>query len=200
MAQVNFARREITAKLVYYGPGMSGKTTNLEKVFEKVPDKHKGNFTSIATDGDRTLYFDFLPLDLGEVAGMKTKLQLYTVPGQVYYASTRKLVLSGTDGVAFIADSHPSKRQENDDSLTNLIEDLASYGKRIETTPAVLQYNKRDLPEVMPISEMEADLNRWQLQAFQAVAVRGEGVFPTLKAMIALVLRDLQMRFGGSVR
>ena len=195
MAQVNFGKREITAKLVYYGPGMSGKTTNLEKVFERAPDTAKGEFTSISTEGDRTLFFDFLPLDLGEVAGMRTKLQLYTVPGQCYYASTRRLVLSGADGVAFIADSHPSKRQENLDSLMNLEENMQAYGASMETVATVLQWNKRDLPEVMPTPEMDADLNRWGLQTYEAVAVRGEGVFTTLKGLIGRVLTDLQGRF-----
>ena len=196
MAQINFARKEVTAKLVYYGPGMSGKTTNLEKVFEKVPETSKGRFTSIATEGDRTLFFDLLPLDLGMVAGLRVKLQLYTVPGQVYYSSTRRLVLAGADGVAFVADSQPSKRDENLESLEDLTSALGSYGTSIDKTPTVLQYNKRDLPGAMSVAQMDQDLNHWRLARQEAVAVRGEGVLPTLKAMIGMVLTDLQKRFG----
>ena len=149
MVQINFALKEVNCKIVYYGPGMSGKTTNLEIVHQKAPESNKGDLTSISTDGDRTLFFDFMPLDLGTVAGMRTKFQLYTVPGQVYYNSTRKLVLQGCDGVIFIADSDPEKMPENIESYDNLIENLKEYGKDIRELPHVLQYNKRDLPNAL---------------------------------------------------
>ncbi|MHC4852967.1 MAG: GTP-binding protein, partial [Planctomycetota bacterium] len=151
MVQINFALKEVNCKIVYYGPGMSGKTTNLEIVHQKAPENNKGDLTSISTDGDRTLFFDFMPLDLGTVAGMRTKFQLYTVPGQVYYNSTRKLVLQGCDGVIFIADSDPEKMAENIESYDNLIENLQEYGKDIRELPHVLQYNKRDLPNALPV-------------------------------------------------
>src|SRR4029453_10293214 len=146
MVQINFALREVNCKIVYYGPGMSGKTTNLEIVHKKAPEANKGELTSIATEGDRTLFFDFMPLDLGTIAGMRTRFQLYTVPGQVYYNSTRKLVLQGVDGVVFVADSGAGMLQENLDSLKNLEENLNEYGKSLSTLPHVIQFNKRDLP------------------------------------------------------
>ena len=196
MVQINFARKEVNCKIIFYGPGMSGKTTNLEKIYENAPEENKGELTSIATEGDRTLFFDLLPLDLGMVAGLRVKLQLYTVPGQVYYSSTRRLVLAGADGVAFVADSQPSKRDENLESLEDLTSALGSYGTSIDKTPTVLQYNKRDLPGAMSVAQMDQDLNHWRLARQEAVAVRGEGVLPTLKAMIGMVLTDLQKRFG----
>ncbi|MGB0333303.1 MAG: GTP-binding protein, partial [Planctomycetota bacterium] len=161
MVQINFAQKSVTVKIVYYGPGMSGKTTNLEVVHQRAPESNKGDLTSISTDGDRTLFFDFMPLDLGTVAGMRTQFQLYTVPGQVYYNSTRKLVLQGVDGVIFIADSSASMMEENLESLRNLEENLREYGKDIKTIPMVIQYNKRDLPDALPVEELEARINRF---------------------------------------
>ena len=162
MVQINFALKEVNCKVVFYGPGMSGKTTNLEIVHQKAPEENKGELTSISTDGDRTLFFDFMPLDLGNVAGMRTKFQLYTVPGQVYYNSTRKLVLQGVDGVIFVADSDPDKMDENIESYSNLIENLAEYGKDIRELPHVIQYNKRDLPNAMPTAATRASRSRRQ--------------------------------------
>ncbi len=191
MVQINFARREVNCKIVFYGPGLSGKTTNLEIIHKKVPANARGQLTSIATEQDRTLFFDFMPLDLGTVAGMKTKLFLYTVPGQVYYNSTRKLVLQGADGVAFVADSDPNRMSDNADSLRDLEENLKEYGTDMKRIPLVLQYNKRDLPGAVPLAEMNAKLNSWGLPAFEAVAVKGEGVMQTLKGISRLVIDKL---------
>ena len=163
MVQINFALKEVNCKVVFYGPGMSGKTTNLEIVHQKAPEENKGELTSISTDGDRTLFFDFMPLDLGNVAGMRTKFQLYTVPGQVYYNSTRKLVLQGVDGVIFVADSDPEKMDENVESYANLIENLAEYGKDVRELPHVIQYNKRDVPGALPVEEIDQLLNEMQV-------------------------------------
>jgi len=191
MVQINFALKEVNCKIVYYGPGMSGKTTNLEVVHQKAPEENKGELTSISTDGDRTLFFDFMPLDLGNVAGMRTKFQLYTVPGQVYYNSTRKLVLQGVDGVIFIADSDPEKLQENVESYENLIENLREYGKDIREVPHVIQYNKRDLPNAMSVEALDKGMNKFGVPTFEAVAATGEGVFPTLKVLAGMVLESI---------
>jgi signal recognition particle receptor subunit beta len=191
MVQINFALKEVNCKIVFYGPGMSGKTTNLEIVHQKAPEENKGELTSISTDGDRTLFFDFMPLDLGNVAGMRTKFQLYTVPGQVYYNSTRKLVLQGVDGVIFVADSDAEKMAENIESYENLVENLAEYGKDIRELPHVIQYNKRDHPNAMPVEEMDRQMNRFGVPTFEAVAVTGEGVFPTLKVLAGMVLESI---------
>lgn len=191
MVQINFARREIGCKIVYYGPGLSGKTTNLELIHKKVPDMSKGQMTSIATEGDRTLFFDLLPLDLGEVAGMKTKLQLYTVPGQIYYNSTRKLVLQGADGVVFVADSGKDRMADNKESFDNLLVNLKEYGLDPSALPLVLQYNKRDLPNPVAVEELNSSLNTFNAPYFEAVAVKGEGVMPTLKAISKLVIEKL---------
>jgi hypothetical protein len=196
MVQINFARREVNCKIVYYGPGLSGKTTNLEIVHQKAPTGSKGKMTSIATEGDRTLFFDFLPLDLGEVAGMRTKFQLYTVPGQVYYNSTRKLVLQGADGVVFVADSNPTKMNENLESLQNLVENMEAHGMILGEHPFVLQYNKRDLPNALSMDEMNAKLNKWGLPTYEAVAVKGEGVLGTLKGISKLVLERLNRDYA----
>jgi signal recognition particle receptor subunit beta len=191
MVQINFALREVNCKIVYYGPGMSGKTTNLEIVHKKAPESNKGELTSIATEGDRTLFFDFMPLDLGTIAGMRTRFQLYTVPGQVYYNSTRKLVLQGVDGIVFVADSSESKMEENLESLENLKNNLAEYGKDIRELPIVLQYNKRDLPDALSVEALNEKMNHWGCPYFEAVAITGEGVFPTLKCLSGMVLETL---------
>ncbi|HPF14639.1 MAG TPA: ADP-ribosylation factor-like protein [Planctomycetota bacterium] len=194
MVQINFAQKSVTVKIVYYGPGMSGKTTNLEVVHQRAPDGSRGDLTSISTDGDRTLFFDFMPLDLGTVAGMRTQFQIYTVPGQVYYNSTRKLVLQGVDGVIFVADSSASMMEENLESLRNLEENLAEYGKDIAEIPLIIQYNKRDLPDALPVAELDAQLNPWGARTFEATANSGQGVFPTLKALAARVLESIHDR------
>jgi len=188
MVQINFAQKEIQCKIVYYGPGMSGKTTNLELVHGKVPEDHRGELTSIATTGERTLYFDYMPLDLGQIAGIRTKFQLYTVPGQIYYKSTRRLVLQGVDGVVFVADSSAGKMKENLESLADLEENLKEMGKSLRDVPIVIQYNKRDLPDAVPLEDLEKQVNPNGFPSMEAVATRGEGVFPTLKRLAGLVL------------
>ncbi len=201
MVQINFALREVNCKIVYYGPGLSGKTTNIEVVHLKAPDSNKGELTSIATEGDRTLFFDYMPLDLGNIAGMRTKFQLYTVPGQVYYNSTRKLVLQGVDGIIFVADSQADKLEENLESLENLQNNLVEAGKDINQIAMLIQYNKRDLPGVLDIETLNKHLNPRGLPTFEAVAVTGEGVFPTLKALSSVVLENLsKQRSAGSSR
>jgi signal recognition particle receptor subunit beta len=199
MVQINFANKEIQCKVVYYGPGMSGKTTNLEVVHDKAPNTSKGELTSIATEGDRTLFFDFMPLDLGNIAGIKTKFQLYTVPGQVYYNSTRKLVLQGVDGVVFVADSQAEKIEENIEAIENLKTNLKEYGRDLTSIPVVIQYNKRDLPTAMPIEELEKKINPMGCPTFEAVASTGEGVFPTLKALASLVLESINREKEGAL-
>jgi hypothetical protein len=191
MVQINFALKEVNCKIVFYGPGTSGKATNLEIVHEKAPQANKGELTSISTDGDRTLSFDFMPLDLGTIAGMRTKLQLYTVPGEVYYNSTRKLVLQGVDGVIFVADSDPAKLDENMESYENLLENLIEYGKDPAELPHVIQYNKRDLPNAMPVAELDKAINKYGVPTFEATAHTGAGVFPTLKTLAGMVLESI---------
>ncbi len=198
MVQINFALKEVNCKVVYYGPGLSGKTTNLEVVHNKAPKTNVGELTSIATEGDRTLFFDFLPLNLGKVAGMQTKFQIYTVPGQVYYNSTRKLVLQGSDGIVFVADSRRGKMEENLESLKNLEENLEEYGMDIDTIPLVIQYNKRDLDDIHTVEELEKLINRFDAPCFEAVAVTGEGVFPTLKKLSSMVLEHLNSQHGSA--
>ncbi len=194
--QINFATRAVTCKLVYYGPGRSGKTTNLEIVHAKAPKDSTGELISIATETDRTLYFDYLPLDLGQIAGMTTKFMLYTVPGQVFYNATRKLVLQGTDGIIFVADSHPDMIQENIESIQNLEENLRENDLNIDELALVIQYNKRDLENALPIEELDAALNRWGAPTHEAIAVKGEGVFPSLKSISSLVIMKLNREQG----
>ncbi len=191
MVQINFATREVSCKVVYYGPGLCGKTTNLQQVHDKAPSGSRGSLTSIATEGDRTLFFDFMPLELGTVAGMKTKFQLYTVPGQVYYNATRKIVLEGVDGIVFVADSSAERMEANKDSWENLKENLKEYGLHIDHVPLVLQFNKRDLPDAVPTEKMDAELNGLDVPTFEAVAITGKGVMPTLRKLSGLVLDKL---------
>ncbi len=193
MPLVNFTTREITCKLVYYGPGRSGKTTNLQYIHGRVPDQRRGAMVSLATHGDRTLFFDFLPLDLGSISGFTTRFQLYTVPGQVYYAATRRLVLQGADGVVFVADSQARRFDENVESLRDLHENLRQQGVEASTFPMVFQYNKQDLPTdlIMPPSALDHALNFRGRPSQPADALRGSGVFETLKAAAGLVLERL---------
>jgi hypothetical protein len=199
MSLVNFTTREITCKIVYYGPGRSGKTTNLQYIYGQVPDDRKGRMVSLATQTDRTLFFDFLPLDLGMISGFTTKFQLYTVPGQVYYNATRKLVLQGADGVVFVADSQARQLDENIESLQNLHQNILEYGVDIRTIPLVLQWNKQDLPRDLILAPAELDdaLNFRALSTFSADALHGTGVFETLKAISAEVLRKLSQGASG---
>ena len=189
MALVSHATREITCKIVYYGPGRSGKTTNLQHVHAMTPAARRGQMVSLATDTDRTLFFDFLPLDLGSISGYRTRLQLYTVPGQVYYNSTRKLVLRGADGVVFVADSQPQQLEENVESLRNLHENLIEQGTDVRDMPIVIQFNKQDLPGAMPFAELDDILNFRGVPSLAAAAVSGRGVFETLRSISELTLR-----------
>lgn len=192
MVSINYAFKEIISKIVYYGPGLSGKTTNLQYVFKKVPNDTRGELISLATDADRTLYFDFLPVNVGNIKGFSIKYQLYTVPGQVYYNATRKLVLRGVDGLVFVADSQIEKMDDNVESLNNLEENLAEYGYNLAELPFVLQYNKRDLPNIAPIEQLQKTLNPRGVPYFEAVATTGTGVFATLKAISKLVIDRAQ--------
>jgi mutual gliding-motility protein MglA len=200
MSLVNYSTREITCKIVYYGPGRSGKTSNLQYVHAHVPEDRRGPMVSLATETDRTLFFDFLPIDLGTISGFRTRIQLYTVPGQVYYNATRKLVLRGADGVVFVADSQPEQFDENVESLRNLHENLLEEDVDLRSFPTILQYNKRDLPGVMAIGALDEELNFRGVPSFAAVAVSGDGVFDTLKAVSQLVLQSLSQRFGQEIR
>ena len=197
MASINYATREISCKIVYYGPGLSGKTTNLQIIHRKIPNKDKSEMVSLATETDRTLFFDFLPLDLGSIKGFSTKFQLYTVPGQVYYNATRKLVLRGVDGVVFVVDSQMDKLQENLESFANLQENLREYGHSIENIPLVLQYNKRDLPDVYPVDQLNSLINKSNLPYYEAVASTGVGVFTTLKGIGKFVIDKFNAKYAG---
>jgi signal recognition particle receptor subunit beta len=196
MASINYAAREISVKIVYYGPGLSGKTTNLQIIHKKVPKEFKSDMVSLATETDRTLFFDFLPLDLGKIKGFSAKFQLYTVPGQVYYNATRKLVLRGVDGLVFVADSSPQKIQENLDSFQNMEDNLAEYGYKKENVSIILQYNKRDLPNAMSVDEMNRAINKYNLPWTEAVANKGVGVFESLKLIGKIVIDTLNQKYS----
>jgi mutual gliding-motility protein MglA len=224
MSMINYASREINCKIVYYGPGLGGKTTNLEHVYGKVSPDTRGKLISLATETERTLFFDFLPVDLGTIRGFKTRFHLYTVPGQVYYNASRKLILKGVDGIVFVADSQMERMEANIEAMQNLYDNMAEYGYDLTKLPFVLQYNKRDLPNAAPVRELQAALNPgWevkdgakqrpapdpyhggeylveQLQGgewierapyFEGVALQGDGVFETLKAVSKMVLKAL---------
>jgi mutual gliding-motility protein MglA len=197
---VNYATREITCKIVYYGPGRSGKTTNLHYIYGQVPTDRKGQMVSLATQTDRTLFFDFLPLDLGMISGFTTRFQLYTVPGQVYYQTTRRLVLQGADGVVFVADSQSRQLDENIESMQDLHANLAEHGVDARVIPLVIQYNKRDLPAdlILSVSTLDDSLNFRSVPAFEADALHGAGVFETLRGISELVLRRLSATAGAS--
>jgi len=191
MPSMNFASREINCKVVYYGTGLGGKTTNLEYVYRRVNPDARGKMISLATETERTLFFDFLPIDLGEVRGYRTRFHLYTVPGQVYYNASRKLILKGVDGIIFVADSQEERIEANIESMHNLYENLESYGYDLSTIPFAIQYNKRDLSNAKPIEELRAQLNPGGLPDFGAVALEGKGVFETLQAVSRSVVASL---------
>ena len=194
MTFINYAAREINCKIVYYGPGLGGKTTNIKYVYEKTNPNSKGKLISLATETDRTLFFDFLPLDLGEIRGFRTRFHLYTVPGQVFYDASRKLILKGVDGVVFVADSQEARMEANAESLQNLERNLKEQGYELKAVPYVLQFNKRDLPTALPPDEMYRQLNFKGEPTFEAVAMSGTGVFDTLKAVAKLVLNELKKK------
>jgi mutual gliding-motility protein MglA len=192
MSFINYSSREINCKIVYYGPGLCGKTTNLQYIYSKTNPEAKGKMISLATETERTLFFDFLPLSLGEIRGFKTRFHLYTVPGQVFYDASRKLILKGVDGVVFVADSQVERMEANIESLDNLRVNLQDQGYNLDKIPYVVQYNKRDLPNSAPMDELKKVLNPTNVPEYEAVATTGVGVFDTLKAVAKLVLTELK--------
>ncbi|HEY3156267.1 MAG TPA: GTPase domain-containing protein [Candidatus Eisenbacteria bacterium] len=191
MSLINYSSREINCKIVYYGPGLCGKTTNLQHIYSRVPQETRGKMISLATEMDRTLFFDFLPLELGQIRGFRTRFHLYTVPGQVYYNASRKLILKGVDGIVFVADSQIDRFEANVESYMNMLDNLTEHDLNLEKIPFVMQYNKRDLPRVVPVDDLERELNPRKAPYFEAVALRGTGVFDTLKVACKLVLKTL---------
>ncbi len=195
MSFINYSSREINCKIVYYGPGLCGKTTNLQYIYNKTNPEAKGKMISLATETERTLFFDFLPLSLGEIRGFRTRFHLYTVPGQVFYDASRKLILKGVDGVVFVADSQIERMEANIESLDNLRSNLQEQGYDLDKIPYVVQFNKRDLPNAAPLAELQEICNPTNVLSFEAIATKGGGVFDTLKAVAKLVLTEL--RRGG---
>jgi mutual gliding-motility protein MglA len=189
---INFAAREINCKIVYYGAGLGGKTTNLQVIYQKTADQQKGKMISLATETERTLFFDFLPLDLGSVRGFKTRIHLYTVPGQVFYDASRKLILRGVDGIVFVADSQEQRMDANVEALENLMSNLKEHGYDFNKIPYVLQLNKRDLPNILPIDLLSTELRKKNETIVEAVAFQGVGVFETLKEIAKQVLTELK--------
>jgi signal recognition particle receptor subunit beta len=192
MSFINYSSREINCKIVYYGPGLCGKTTNLQYIYNKTNPEAKGKMISLATETERTLFFDFLPLSLGEIRGFKTRFHLYTVPGQVFYDASRKLILKGVDGVVYVADSQIERMEANIESLDNLRQNLIEQGYNLDKIPYVVQYNKRDVPNAAPLDELRKVLNPTSVPEYEAVATTGVGVFDTLKAVAKLVLTELK--------
>jgi signal recognition particle receptor subunit beta len=192
MSFINYLSREINCKIVYYGPGLCGKTANLQYIYNKTNPEARGKMISLATETERTLFFDFLPLALGEIRGFKTRFHLYTVPGQVFYDASRKLILKGVDGVVFVVDSQVARLEANLESFENLRGNLVEQGYSLEKVPYVVQYNKRDMPQIIPINELRRMINIENVPDFEAVAPQGEGVFETLKAVAKLVLTELK--------
>lgn len=191
MSMINYASREINCKIVYYGTGLGGKTTNLEYIYSRVNPDAKGKMISLATETERTLFFDFLPIDLGEVRGFKTRFHLYTVPGQVYYNASRRLILKGVDGLVFVADSQASRAEANIESMHNLYENLETYGYDLETIPFAIQYNKRDMDNILSPEELRGAINPMGVPDFEGVAINGEGVFETLSSVSKMVVEAL---------
>lgn len=192
MSFVNYNTKEVNCKIVYYGPGLGGKTTNIQYVYKKTSGENKSDIITLNTENERTLFFDFLPLELGQIRGFNTRFHLYTVPGQAFYEASRKLILRGVDGIVFVADSQVEKMEANLASLQNLESNLVEQGYQIENIPLVMQWNKRDLPNAMPIEELESKLNKYNSPSFEATASTGQGVFETLKEVSKLVLMNLK--------
>ncbi len=191
MSMINYASREINCKIVYYGTGLGGKTTNLEYIYSRVNPETKGKMISLATETERTLFFDFLPIDLGEVRGFKTRFHLYTVPGQVYYNASRRLILKGVDGIVFIADSQASRAEANIESMHNLHENLETYGYDLKEIPFAIQYNKRDMTDILPVGDLRSQINPMGVPDFEGIAIEGKGVFETLSCVSKLVVKAL---------
>lgn len=194
MSFLNYSTREINFKIVYYGPGLSGKTTNIKTIYNKVKSDSKGKLVSLATETERTLFFDFFPLDLGSVKGYKVKFHLYTVPGQIYYSSSRKLIMKGVDGVVFVADSQRERFEANYESLADMLGNLKEYNIDFDTLPYVLQLNKRDLPNITPANELIAALRKRDEPVIEAMALKGDGVVETLKAISKLIMIDVKKK------
>ncbi len=192
MSFVNYHTKEVNCKIVYYGPGLGGKTTNIQWIYQKTAAGNKGQMVSLNTENERTLFFDFLPLDLGEIRGFKTRFHLYTVPGQVFYEASRKLILRGVDGLVFVADSQVERMEANIESLQSLEKNLSDQGYDAGRVPMVMQWNKRDLPNIVPVSDLSAQLNKRHLSEFESVAFKGEGVFETLKTISKMVLLNIK--------
>ncbi len=196
MSFLNYSTREINFKIVYYGPGLSGKTTNIKQIYNKIKQDNKGKLVSLATETERTLFFDFFPLDLGTISGYKVKFHLYTVPGQIYYSSSRKLILKGVDGVVFVADSQRERFEANIESLSDMLENLKEYNLDFDKLPYILQLNKRDLPNITPANELIEALRRKGEPVVEAVALKVVGVIETLKAVSRLVMKDVKEKLG----
>lgn len=192
MSFVNYHTKEINCKIVYYGPGLGGKTTNIQYIYQKTSMNNKGQMITLNTENERTLFFDFLPLDLGEIRGFKTRFHLYTVPGQVFYEASRKLILRGVDGLVFVADSQVERMEANLESYQGLERNLAEQGYDISKVPMVMQWNKRDLPNIVPVEDLQHQLNKRNFPAFEAVATNGQGVFETLKMVSKSVLLNIK--------
>lgn len=192
MSFINYSSREINCKIVYYGPGLCGKTTNLQYIFKKTRPESRGKMITLATEAERTLFFDFLPLALGDIKGFKTRFHLYTVPGQIFYDASRKLILKGVDGIVFVADSQVERMDANIESFENMKLNLEEHGYNLNNVPYVVQYNKRDLPNTVPVQELKRVLNTNAAPDFEAVASVGTGVFETLKVIVKLVLIELK--------
>jgi signal recognition particle receptor subunit beta len=197
MSFINYSAREINCKIVYYGPGLCGKTTNLQYIYNSTNPSARGKMISLATETERTLFFDFLPLNLGQIRGFNVRFHLYTVPGQVFYDASRKLILKGVDGIVFVADSQKERFDANIESFQNMVDNLKEQGLDLKNIPYVIQYNKRDLPNAVPVEELRKALNKEGVPDFEAVASKGPGVFETLKAIAKLVLQRLR---EGAVR
>ncbi len=196
MSFVNYHTKEVNCKIVYYGPGLGGKTTNIQYVYQKTNFDSRTKIISLNTENERTLFFDFLPLDLGEIRGFKTRFHLYTVPGQIFYEASRRLVLKGVDGIIFVADSQVEKLEANKESFQSLEKNLKEQGHTLKTLPIVMQWNKRDLPNIMKVSDLEKELNSHQFPSNEAIATQGEGVFESLKTISKLVLMNLKGGLG----
>jgi len=192
MPFINFTTKEINCKIVYYGPGLSGKTTNIRWLYEHIKPENRGELITLATETERTLFFDFVPIEVTSVKGFKVRFHLYTTPGQIIYQASRKLILKGVDGIVFVADSQKDRHDANLDTLDDMIENLKEYEIKIEDLPLVFQYNKRDLPDILPVEILRRDLNRWNRPDFEAIATKGIGVIETFKEITKLVVKKLK--------